>query len=80
MVEHAHGKRKTRVRFSVSAHERVISSVAERFLDTEEVTGSNPVSPTYTYAKIKIQRKFNKAAVFRMQTGELLHAEEYKKS
>src|SRR4029078_945864 len=34
----------TRVRFPLPP--RAISSVGERFLDTEEVTGSIPVSPT----------------------------------
>ena len=31
---------------STSLHKRAIGAVVARFLDTEEVTGSNPVSPT----------------------------------
>src|SRR4051812_42400694 len=33
---------------STSTHLRAIGAVVARFLDTEEVTGSNPVSPTST--------------------------------
>src|SRR5690606_17896550 len=56
-------------RSTAGPHTRAIGAVVARFLDTEEVTGSNPVSPTSTDRPLTSRYAGQGPRLFRARAG-----------